>query len=427
MPKAIVIYPLNYGANGEIVLVVDSQLHLDYGLQYPMTYEINIPNNSSDLSAHYKYKKNDGWTILDLKTPNDYFNGIEAVRFDYPNSKAYVSVAFSFESDSLIIFISNDQWRYIRTSYSKICKYYDNRDATVTATADDLAMWYYNDFAITMHEFRERNLWLSCGIITNGIYDYHGEPTGAGWTKIQNQIDSGYIEILSHSWSHTYPPYADLQKEVGGSKDKIISKLNLPPLFKSGNTEYVYAFVYPYGEYNDAIDIEAEANKYLVCRTVDKNVTGFSTWNSTMNIFNRVGETVELGLYAWTNLDTLNNSFDTTLAYKGIYHMILHPTYTQGQPVSNWQIKLNTYIGAHLDYIKGRKNIWYVSFGHLYLYNLLRINDVQPVSVQANINIFLEGSYSGANQMDTNLTNVIPNNQPYRHSSFNYQWEGKIC
>lgn len=44
-----------------------------------------------------------------------------------------------------------------------------------------------------------------------------------------------------------------------------------------------------------------------------------------MNLYNRVGEVVELGANIWTDIITLNNEFDNTINKNGIYHMILHP------------------------------------------------------------------------------------------------------
>ena len=86
---------IQYGIDNEIVITVNSQLHLTYGFAYPMTYAITIPPNSTQLSAFKKYSGNESWTQIQEKTKNDFFNGIEAVRYDYANNVAYVSIAFS--------------------------------------------------------------------------------------------------------------------------------------------------------------------------------------------------------------------------------------------------------------------------------------------------------------------------------------------
>src|SRR4030065_1672772 len=72
----------------EIIIIVDSTLHENYGLKYPYTYKINIPPGSSDLKAYRKFFSSMNWSQLSEKTSNDFFNGIDAVRFDYSNNRS---------------------------------------------------------------------------------------------------------------------------------------------------------------------------------------------------------------------------------------------------------------------------------------------------------------------------------------------------
>ena len=79
----------------EITITVESQIHLDFGLSYPITYELNLPYNSQNINAYRKYNSSQSWNLIDKKTSDDFFNGIEAARFDYDENKAYISVRFS--------------------------------------------------------------------------------------------------------------------------------------------------------------------------------------------------------------------------------------------------------------------------------------------------------------------------------------------
>ena len=84
---------------------------MDYGLAYPMTYEFYIPNEGYEYSAFLRYRFGDDWIEMVEKTSNDFFNGIEAVRFDYIDRRAYVSVGFSSFSDSIFIkFEDSGSW-----------------------------------------------------------------------------------------------------------------------------------------------------------------------------------------------------------------------------------------------------------------------------------------------------------------------------
>ena len=186
----------------ETVISLDSQTHTDYGLSYPITYEMNIPFESFSLRSYQKFQANQEWTLMEEKTENDFFNGIDAVRFDYQQGIAYVSVGFSDDSDSIFIKITDDNNDTVDTYYLGMSKYYDNRDAVVTSTADDWAGWINEKFVQTCQIFRSYNLWLSCAIVTNV-----GDPNT--WVDIQTQIDLGYIEPISHSRSHPYVPYVD--------------------------------------------------------------------------------------------------------------------------------------------------------------------------------------------------------------------------
>ena len=54
----------------QTVITLDSQTHLDYGLAYPVTYD--IPN------LNRKFISEEPWYRIEEKTSNDFFNGIES-------------------------------------------------------------------------------------------------------------------------------------------------------------------------------------------------------------------------------------------------------------------------------------------------------------------------------------------------------------
>ena len=87
----------------QTMVITDSLAHIDYGLTYPVTYEFGIPQGSENLNVYRKYNASQDWFLIDEKTSNDFFNGIEAVRFDYDGNIAYVSVGFSILSDTIYI------------------------------------------------------------------------------------------------------------------------------------------------------------------------------------------------------------------------------------------------------------------------------------------------------------------------------------
>ena len=352
---------INTNIRSETIIVIDSQMHIDYGLSYPITYELTIPPGSYDLRSYRKFQYDQEWSQILEQTSNDFFNGIEAVRFDYDNNIAYVSIGFSDISDSIFIKITNNESNIIESTYSQMSQYYDNRDAVVTSTADDWGAWSNPYFVQTCEIFRSFNLWISPAIITDFL-------DSNSWSSIQNQLDLGFVEPVAHSRTHPHTPYENIESEVLGCKQDLIQNLNMPIYNRYGSNEYIYAWIAPYGEYSDEIDTAVSDAKYLISRLFYENQHGFSNWDQSLMKFEPVGASIELGgYYYWTgSTDTieLNHTFDDILTYGGIYHLMSHPA------IIDWEN--DVYPWVHLEHISNRKNIWYVGFGHLYAYHFIQ-------------------------------------------------------
>ena len=52
------ILNFNTGVQNEVIISVDSQIHIDYGLSYPITYKFDIPQGLENLNAYRKYQPN---------------------------------------------------------------------------------------------------------------------------------------------------------------------------------------------------------------------------------------------------------------------------------------------------------------------------------------------------------------------------------
>ena len=344
--------------SSETIITANSQAHLDYGLSYPATYEFSISDADQELFVYRKNKKNQNWTVINEKNSTDFFNGIEVVRFDNNENKAYISVGFSIISDSIFIKIARDQNSSTVGSFLRICEFYDNRKAVVTVTADDWADWNNENFVQACQNFRNYNLWLSVAVISSS-------SSQSTWDAIQLELDNGLIEVVSHSRTHPYIPYLDVQSEVVGSKEDIINNLNLMNHNRSGANEYIYAWIAPYGEYNDDIDVMTSNANYLISRLFYWNDNSFSDWDNNLNKFDPVGASIELGNASYwgeTDINELNTAFDNVIDSSGIYHLTTHPNILQWDEDFTW---------SHLEYISNRKDIWYVGFGHLYLYRFI--------------------------------------------------------
>ena len=368
------VVTIQNGVDNEIIAIVDTQIHIDYGMAYPLTYQFNIPIASSDLSAYIKYSKEQNWIQLQEKISVDFYNAIELVRFDYINYKAFASVGFSSETDSIFIKIINNSAESVVLSFEKICKYYDNRDAAVTCSADDMAGWSKNKFSKTIHILRSFKIWVTLGINTNGC-------NSSTYNFIKTELDSGYVEAGAHSRTHPGMPYPDYDSEITGCKNDIINNIDLPPLFRNGNKEYVYTWIAPNGSTNNIVDSLLGVNKYLTNRLYYSGFDGFSIWNDEHGYYENFGVTRAFdpprSRLGWgigsDDIEDLNGAFDDVVSRESVYHVMCHPN------VVEWD---RSYPWDHLDYISNRKNIWYVSLGHVFLYHLAQDNYIVETSVE---------------------------------------------
>ncbi len=444
---------------GYFKLSIDSTTHNDYGASYPITYQFAIPSGSANLKVYKKYNISSSWTQITEKTSSDFYNAIEAARFDYTNNVAYVSVAFNANSDNIYLKITDNSGNIIASNYQGIPQYYDNRQAAVTVTGDGAGDKTNVDaaFKAAADALSSREIWSSLGIVTQGTRQNNGSPV-VDWSEVQSIIDNGYVELVSHSREHlgngsgfsvfnhkytgTYtgaddehnimtdaaatfpidhPPYSDnfigwtidnttdgsscaitassattvtcagglsggiendwdagdtytidrYDEEIGGSKDDITANLSLNSLNKKGSSQYVYAYLEPFGNFNDPqIHTKVGEYKYLIARSTTGVSDMFSIWDTAAGTYNRISSSY---LYSDSNMiDVPNKKFNTVIDAGGIYHFWMHPHSISWSPGSR--------ILDHLDYIKERTNIWYVGFGHLYLYHYIADQDKVEVA-----------------------------------------------
>ena len=357
--------------DNSVAAAVDPEVHERYGAAYPLTYKIALPAGSANLAADRRYGANESWYRITERTADMFFNGEEAVRFDYANSMALVSVPFSSSSDSLSLRVTDGAGKNVAVAYAGIAKYYDDRKAAVVVSADDWHPSFNQYFLFALSIFRHYRLWVSAAIVTEWC-------DAQTWGDIQSELDSGYVEAASHGRNHIHTPYPDPAYEVSGSKADIMSNLVLPDPFSSGQHQYVYVWIAPYSDYDDAIDSLVSLNRYLVSRLVQFDETMFSSWNGVRNMYNGVGETREMGpLWGGSNdLADLNQAFDAAIGSGGVYHVMCHP-----HVLAQYDEWSKPYTSGHLEYISNRRELWYASMGQAYLYHFMQDEAAVPQSV----------------------------------------------
>ena len=190
--------------DNELIINIDPSSHQDYGFALPVTYKIGYSPGELPNTVLYRYSELDNYVQFDIKTASDIFNNIYVARIDTINQEVYVSVGFSSKTDSIFVHLLDSNGNSIMPIFNGISPYYDNRKAVVTASADDWHQWGDESFVQTANNFRQYNIPLTVGLITDGTTNYAQDPkmTPETWLSIQNQLDLGNIEVASHSRNH---------------------------------------------------------------------------------------------------------------------------------------------------------------------------------------------------------------------------------
>jgi peptidoglycan/xylan/chitin deacetylase (PgdA/CDA1 family) len=364
-----------------IELSVDSSMHSNYGLAYPVTYVFLLPPKMSDLHVYKRYKDADQWQEIIQKTKGDFFNGIEVVRFNYAKNRAYVSVGFSSVSDVIDLKITDNSNKVINSEYLGIAKYYDNRTAAVSVVADDWGVWGIDDPSVKNNRDKglfndvfdvlaKDHIWFTPAVVSEHMFSSKTKVAKEDWQELQKRIDAGYVEIASHSRTHPSLPYSkdtSYEYEITGNKQDIMDNLVLP--YSNGDKEYVYAWIRPFGQGNEDVRKVLGQDYYLADRTSCCYVKDtFSNWDPVDGLYGMTGYSVYLEK---SNLEEANKRFDDVVKQGGLYSIYLHPWGNDFGPDS-WQVK-------HFDYIKDKTNLWYAGFGYAYMYHFVDDRDLVSV------------------------------------------------
>jgi hypothetical protein len=350
---------LAQGATTEEYLIqIDPAAHRKFGLYYPATYKFWLPPGAHDLVAQYRYTGGD-WVTLPEKRSGDLFNGIDAARFDYPNGVAYLSARFSLSDDSLHLRVIDSAGAPVRVAFDTIPKYYDGRTGAVAITVDDWNTAFDTVFRTATDYLASLNLPFTVAVIADDV----------SWSSVQEKINQHgtLMELASHSLHHpcsaTAYKVSGYDAETAGSRDAITGHLTFP------NYPYVSAYVEPCGYSDSSLYSAISRANYLVERSSNDyfgTASRFIDWDAAQGRYGRAGVTYNDSTAGDTRtlLTEANAAFDKAMAAGGIFSLEDHPY--------NGYWHQGSYLLQHLDYIKGRSDIWYVPFGQMYQYHFLQ-------------------------------------------------------
>ena len=164
------------GQNKIFRIDISSVNHQNYGVSYPITYVFDIPLSWKSGHVYYRYRETDPWTLMTKKASNDFFNGIDASRFDFIQHKAYVSVGFSELSDTIYLQLRNSPQRNPLQGDT-------NNDGTIYVV--DLAMLWKSWFK----RVKDLRYDSRCDFNANGFVDVADLAVlGANWARTLRKL-----------------------------------------------------------------------------------------------------------------------------------------------------------------------------------------------------------------------------------------------
>jgi len=377
----------NGGTNGNnsFEITMDETLWNKWEFKYPVTYVFDLSGVPIDAGVLRRDDPSDPWEPLEEKTSSDFFNGIECVRFESSENKAYVSVGFN-TSNTIYLQFQNIPF----VDYDSIAKYYDNRKAAYTLSNDN---WGRNSSA---------NPGVPCSSMTDDSCDNYqaavkacrmynlpisiainSQMAGGSsmWDRMQNELDVGdnIFEPAIHTRTHacSVSAYGGYVGEILGCRDDILANLttNIP------YGQHVFNFILPCG-YQDATLESTSAGEFIFIRDWDSGdhpgSTDYAPWNSTYNYYGIGGFQTKAydpifqsrspsGRYYASDVTTLNNAFDTVYNSGGIFYAMWHSDRYQNSVIHSTDPPVEGVSGSslmqHFEHVANRNDMWYVANG----------------------------------------------------------------
>jgi len=370
---------------------IDKAMWEKWGFQYPATYVFRVSAVSPEAKAERRDGPSGEWTPLAVRTADDLFSGIECVRWDAAQGRAYVSVGFHTANTIELRLAGVGSAEFDSTA-----AYYDHRKAAYTlsndnwgrlATANPGAAWQgpTNDasdkYQAAVHVCRGFHLPLSIAI------NSHMAGGPAMWQRMQEELHPGELawEPAIHTRTHPCSVHAyeadGYQAQILGCRDDILKNLSNIPY-----GQHVFEYILPCGYHDDRLAATA-AREFLFLRPYNGHdnpaSTVFAAWNGKYGYFDGAGyETKSYdsvlqrrrpqGRYYAHDVALLNAAFDAVYEKEGIFYAMWHSDRYENSVIHDPRPGVDGTAGStliqHLAYVANRKDVWYVANGWLYSY-----------------------------------------------------------
>ncbi len=382
-------------ATSQFKISINQSLVDDWQMRYPVTYVFNIPGGSENLDVYRRDNASAAWTQITEYASSDFFNGVEAVRFDYPNNKSYVSVGFNGSNNIYLKF------SLAGASYDSKAEYYDNRvmafslsndnwgqDGSAAAAGVDCNGDFDNascdKYQAAVEVARYFNIPITLAVNTGTENVSHSQGQSGAlmdqetWDLIQKEINLGGFEVASHTKTHpcSAAQYGEhgYDAEINGAKNDILGNLT-----NFSYTDTILTYIETCG-YEDSSVFSASSDNFIFLRRwQNTNSYGDSwpVWRSEGHYWGGYAysawddvyfqTTSPAGIYDAADFNTLKGYFDTVYDAHGVMFAMWHADRYSNNIINNLG---NSSLVSILNYSANRKDVWYAANGWLMMYKI---------------------------------------------------------
>ena len=376
---------------------IDEPAWRKFGLRYPATYVFRLTGVASEWQVRRRDGESGAWTPLPRKTADEFYNGVECVRFDPARNAAYVSVGFQSSRTFELEFLGAAS-----ATFDSVARYYDGRKAAYTLSNDNWGCnaWAHpgaawrgttddesDNYQAALHVCRGFHLPLSIAINSRSA---GGEAT---WRIMQEELDRGDRSWEPAVHGQTHPKDAAAYRlrgyrdEILGCREDILKRLhNLP------YGQYVFEHILTHG-YQDETIQETDAGEFLFLRGfnwLDNPASDdYSPWDAKHRFYGVGGLNTKgydsllerrepKGRYYAGDVAELNAAFDKVYKAGRIFYALWHPDRFRNSviydPRPGVEGKEGSTLMQHLAHVAHRKDVWYVANGWLYSYRYVAEN-----------------------------------------------------
>jgi len=372
-------------------IAVDRSVWEKWGFQYPATYVFRTGELAAGADVRWRDSGTAVWTALEQRTADDFFNGVECVRFDRAANHVYVSVGFHAGPSIELEFRGAGSVRF-----EAAAKYYDGRRAAYTLSNDNWGCnaWAHpgapwkgptddesDNYQAALHVCRSFHLPLSIAINSRSA---GGDET---WRTMQQELDQGDRSWEPAVHGQTHPKDAatyavrGIRDEILGCREDILQRLKNIPY---GNR--IFEHILTTGYYDEQV-LGMDTGEFLFVRGFNwldnPASTEYTPWNAKFGFYgvgglntmgyDRILETREpKGRFYAADVQDLNDAFDTVCQAGGIFYALWHPDRFRNSVVYDPRPGIDGQQGStlmqHLAHVANRKDVWYVANGWLYSY-----------------------------------------------------------